>query len=153
METRIVGMIESGLRRGLTIGLRLLENLQGGAADLSRGDVARFAVWARNDTDLVLQRVAGFVEPTVSTDFPSTQFEIRDLQTGEQRDIAEILVRVVAPPPSRAEYGWIAKAAFVASPAIPPVELREPERVLSYAPEREVAPSADRRSSIPLSED
>ncbi len=146
-------MIESELRRGLAVGLRLLENLHGGdSVELTRGDIARFRVWVRNGSDLPMQRVAGLLNPTSCTRFPAVRFEIRDLQSGEQRDVAEIVVRVVSAPRSHDGYDWIAKATLVASSEIAPVVVREPSRPVGYVPQREVVPAVHRPSSIPISE-
>lgn len=145
--SRIRHLIESEIRKSLEFQLSPETDLDG----IASGDRVRFRVFVRNGSDLTIRRVSGFVAPTHLTSFAMRQFDLENLEPGQDVEVAQIDARVATP--ARTGTDWLAKLTVVANTFLGVVQMRDAGRYLAPRSTPGTRPrAATPVRSIPLSD-
>ncbi len=92
---RILAMLETELSKQLVVSYTLKENLSRQRSKaLLPNDRFVFVSHLRNNSSIAIKNVRGSIAPTQFTDFRIAKFDVRELQPGQESELAVVHARV-----------------------------------------------------------
>ncbi len=92
---QILGMLETELSKQLVVSYTLKKNLSRRRSEvLLPDDRFVFVAHLRNNSGIVIKNIRGSIAPTPFTDFRITKFDVRELQPGQESELAVVRARV-----------------------------------------------------------
>ena len=83
---QILGLLGTELSKQLVVSYTVKESLP--------NDEFVFVSFLRNNSSMAIKNIRGSIAPTQCTDFPVTQFVVRDLQPGQENELAVVHARM-----------------------------------------------------------
>ena len=92
---QVLAMLETALSKQLVVSYTLKKNLsRQGSEDLLPDDRFVFVSHLRNNSSITIKDVRGSIAPTPFTAFRITKFNVRELQPGQEIELAVVYARV-----------------------------------------------------------